>query len=182
MMLRRASGRTDQRSRYGTFAAVVLLCLTGCASGNNSATLTASLFAPWTDVPMGGYSVREFRDPGKHASSMMLPVSITTAGLLSVVVPDFSTGRFEVNLLAADSLGAGPTDSRQVTSSVNKGGDAPDGPPVVAGALQIDSYIEQVTAVRDALQAAVDDRQAVLGEGPDPPGRIDAQRLDRVEA
>ena len=42
-----------------------------------SATLTASLFAPWTDVPMGGYSVLEFRDPGKHASSMMLPVSIT---------------------------------------------------------------------------------------------------------
>src|SRR5690606_5949534 len=37
----------------------------------------------------------------------------------------------------------------------------PDGPPVVAGALQIDSYIEQVTAVRDALQAAIDDRGAL---------------------
>src|SRR5690606_11166621 len=33
-----------------------------------------------------------------------------------------------------------------------------DGPPPVAGALQIDSYQEQLTAVRDALQAAVDDR------------------------
>lgn len=37
------------------------------------------------------------------------------------------------------------------------GGDE-DGPPAVAGALQIDIYAEQLTAVRDALQAAVDDR------------------------
>ena len=34
----------------------------------------------------------------------------------------------------------------------------PNGPPQVAGALQIDIYAEQLTAVRDALQAAVDDR------------------------
>ena len=33
-----------------------------------------------------------------------------------------------------------------------------DGPPPVAGALQIDIYQEQLTMVRDALQAAVDDR------------------------
>jgi type VI secretion system protein ImpL len=38
-----------------------------------------------------------------------------------------------------------------------------EGPPPVAGALQIDKYQEQLTAVRDALQAAVDDR-AALGE------------------
>ncbi|KIG13332.1 IcmF-related protein [Enhygromyxa salina] len=36
--------------------------------------------------------------------------------------------------------------------------EGPDGPPAVAGALQIDVYAEQLTAVRDALQAAVDDR------------------------
>jgi type VI secretion system protein ImpL len=36
-----------------------------------------------------------------------------------------------------------------------------DGPPPVAGALQIDKYQEQLTAVRDALQAAVDDRAAL---------------------
>ena len=33
-----------------------------------------------------------------------------------------------------------------------------DGPPPVAGALQIDAYHEQLKAVRDALQAAIDDR------------------------
>nr|WP_255216038.1 type VI secretion system membrane subunit TssM [Pseudenhygromyxa sp. WMMC2535] len=37
----------------------------------------------------------------------------------------------------------------------------PDGPPDVAGNLQIDAYAEQLTAVRDALQAAVDDRDAL---------------------
>jgi type VI secretion system protein ImpL len=35
---------------------------------------------------------------------------------------------------------------------------SPDAPPAVGGSLQIDTYLEQVTAVRDALQAAVDDR------------------------
>lgn len=35
---------------------------------------------------------------------------------------------------------------------------SPDAPPAVGGALAIDIYLEQVTAVRDALQAAVDDR------------------------
>jgi type VI secretion system protein ImpL len=35
---------------------------------------------------------------------------------------------------------------------------SPDAPPAVAGSLQIDKYLEQVTAVRDGLQAAVDDR------------------------
>ena len=40
-----------------------------------------------------------------------------------------------------------------------------DGPPAVAGALQIDIYIEQVTVVRDALQAAVDDTAELKGLG-----------------
>jgi len=41
---------------------------------------------------------------------------------------------------------------------VETAADPADGPPPVAGALQIDAYQEQLTAVRDALQAAVDDR------------------------
>jgi type VI secretion system protein ImpL len=41
----------------------------------------------------------------------------------------------------------------------------PDAPPTVAGALQIDIYIEQVTVVRDALQAAVDDSAELSGLG-----------------
>ncbi len=40
-----------------------------------------------------------------------------------------------------------------------------DGPPPVAGGLQIDSYHEQLTVVRDALQAAVDDSAELDGLG-----------------
>ncbi|EDM78072.1 hypothetical protein PPSIR1_23684 [Plesiocystis pacifica SIR-1] len=41
----------------------------------------------------------------------------------------------------------------------------PDGPPPAAGALQIDVYAEQLTAVRDSLQAAIDDEAEMGGLG-----------------
>ncbi len=44
------------------------------------------------------------------------------------------------------------------------GGDG-DGPPAAAGALQIDIYAEQLAAVRDSLQAAVDDSAELNGLG-----------------